>query len=435
MSLLSDIATRTLVSFAQSTILSVLQKITYGRLHIILKESQGSRAWTFGQEPGNKDDPEVTLTVLDDSIWMRLCLNLDVGFAEAYMLRQIEISNLQDLFVLYIHNWDAISNGSYLAQTIPKLLRLVIQSTNDPANALRNASFHYDASNELFCAFLSPDMNYSCAIWDPANHTESLEAAQQRKVHNIISNARIEPTHHVLDIGCGWGHLAIEAVKRTGCRVTGITLSKEQKALAEKRIAAAGLQDKIKILICDYRDVPIVPGGYDRVVSVEMIEHVGRAHMSSFFSCISELLNPTTGIMVVQSITIMNKIYDSRGGDNFLDVYIFPGGDLPCVSVLSEAINTGSKRTLEVETIQSIGPHYAKTLRSWRENFEINWERIRKQYLENHPGTDEQQVEPYRRRWIYYFTYCEAGFRTNILGDHVITAVRRPQPIPADVPL
>jgi cyclopropane-fatty-acyl-phospholipid synthase len=151
-------------------------------------------------------------------------------------------------------------------------------------------------------------MNYSSAIWS-SDPKETLETAQRRKVHNIISKARISsPSQHVLDIGCGWGDLAMEAVKATGCRVTGLTLSAEQKALAEERIKAAGLDARISILLCDYRQAPKPAGGYDRVVSVEMLEHVGDSFMNKYFECISNLLRKDGGIMVIQGITINNHV-------------------------------------------------------------------------------------------------------------------------------
>lgn len=151
-------------------------------------------------------------------------------------------------------------------------------------------------------------MNYSSAIWAADMENEALETAQLRKVHNIITKAGIQSSHHVLDIGCGWGCLAMEAVKLTGCRVTGLTLSIEQKALAEKRIKDAGLSEKIEILLCDYRKAPTPPGGYDRIVSVEMIEHVGKAHMSVFFKEIDKRLNKEHGLMVIQGITATNMV-------------------------------------------------------------------------------------------------------------------------------
>jgi cyclopropane-fatty-acyl-phospholipid synthase len=200
-----------------------------------------------------------------------------------------------------------VSAGGWMQRLVPSLTYFFFGPNNDIKHAKKNASFHYDTSNEHFASFLSADMNYSSALWS-GDQNETLETAQRRKVHNIIDKARISATDHVLDIGCGWGDLAMEAVKKTGCRVTGLTLSSEQKELAEKRIAEAGLQDSITILLCDYRNAPRPDGGYDRVVSVEMLEHVGDAYMNQYFESISRLLKDSGGIMVVQGITIINSV-------------------------------------------------------------------------------------------------------------------------------
>ncbi|EGR45034.1 uncharacterized protein TRIREDRAFT_68924 [Trichoderma reesei QM6a] len=310
-----------------------------------------------------------------------------------------------------------------------------LSPSNDTTNALKNASFHYDTSNNHFAGFLSPDMNYSSALWS-GEPGESLEAAQRRKIQNILDKAEIASGHHVLDIGCGWGDLAIKAVQQTGCRVTGLTLSKEQKSLAEERIMAAGLQDKITILLCDYRKAPVPEGGYDRVISIEMLEHVGDKYMNKYFQHISNYLKPKGGRMVVQGITKINS-YTSTGEtvDNFIDRYIFPGGYLPNINQLLASIHNGSRGGLEVESVQSIGPHYIRTLQCWRENFDTNWETIRADFVSKNPSATDFTIEAYRRQWMYYFQYCEAGFRARILGDYVISAIRTPWPeIPANVP-
>lgn len=163
-------------------------------------------------------------------------------------------------------------------------------------------------------------MNYSSPIWDATNLDESLEDAQLRKVRLIISKARVTSDHHILDIGCGWGSLAIDAARSTGCRVTAITLSKEQKTMVDQRVKDAGLQHRIECIVWDYRSAPRPAGGYDRIVSVEMIEHVGMEHMDEYFASISSLLAPQGGIMVVQGITIINQLYKlHRNADNFIE--------------------------------------------------------------------------------------------------------------------
>lgn len=194
----------------------------------------------------------------------------------------------------------------------------LLQPTNSIQEARQNISSHYDTSNELFSAFLSPDLNYSCAHWS-GDLAEPLEAAQDRKVRNLLSKAQLSSSHHVLDIGCGWGDLSIKAAQIYGCRVTGLTLSERQKSLADQRIKAAGLQDHVRILLCDYRhasgpdldpnsDSEQGGGFYDRVISVGMFEHVGPEYLDEYFETISRLLHPTHGVMVIDGITMTNKV-------------------------------------------------------------------------------------------------------------------------------
>lgn len=183
-----------------------------------------------------------------------------------------------------------------------------MKRTNDTEQAQINISAHYDTSNTLFANFLSPDMNYSCAHWS-ADPNEPLESAQNRKIQTLLRKARISSSHHILDIGCGWGDLAIQAAKTTGCRVTGVTLSKEQKSWADDRVRALGLESQIEILLCDYRNVsPPSSGWYDRIISIGMFEHVGREFLSEYFATISRLLDPKQGILVIDGITAINKV-------------------------------------------------------------------------------------------------------------------------------
>jgi cyclopropane-fatty-acyl-phospholipid synthase len=229
------------------------------------------------------------------------------------MSGELECNNLVALVSIYISNWTVLGSGSRFLSLLPRLQHLftAIFRPNNAKNSLLNASSHYDTSNELFAAFLSRDMSYSCPIWKGGEGEESLEDAQLRKVRNVIDKAEIKAHHHVLDIGGGWCFLAIEAVKRTGCMVTVTTLSVEQKALGEKRIKEEGLEDKIRVLLVDYRDTPLLEGGkkgYDRVVSVEMLEHVGKEFMDGFFGAIDWLLDPENGVMVIQGITIINRV-------------------------------------------------------------------------------------------------------------------------------
>lgn len=170
-----------------------------------------------------------------------------------------------------------------------------------------NASAHYDTSNKLFANFLSSDMNYSCAHWS-VDASETLQSAQERKVDTLLKRLDLSPGHHLLEIGCGWGNVMIRAAQKYGCRVTGLTLAEEQKQLAEHRIKEAGLQDRVSVLLCDYRRVPKPEEGYDRVISIGMFEHVGKKYFNEYFDTISRLLHPKTGLMVIDGITMTNKV-------------------------------------------------------------------------------------------------------------------------------
>jgi len=275
---------------------------------------------------------------------------------------------------------------SAIAATITRLAR----TANTLANALLNAEAHYDISNEIFAAFLSKDMTYSSAIWDEQSsehdEPETLEAAQLRKLQRLINCTRIKKSDHVLEIGTGWGSFAIEAVKKTGCKVTSLTLSVEQKALAEKQIAAAGFADSIQVLLMDYRALPVPLIPYDKVVSIEMIENVGREFLPTYFTCVHKLLKRDGGIAAFQCITMPEGRYDSYvRGEDFIRKYIFPGGHLPSISQLVESIRIGSQGSLVLESLSNIGGHYAKTLRLWREKFMDNFDsRIRPALLVEH---------------------------------------------------
>lgn len=258
----------------------------------------------------------------------------------------------------------------------------------------------------MFAAFLSKDMTYSCPIWSPSsspgNTHEALENAQDTKLQYFITQARIKSSDHVLEIGTGWGSFAITAVKRTGCKVTTLTLSKEQKELAERRIEAAGYSGSIEVLLCDYRALPMpYHGFYDKLVSIEMLEAVGREYLETYFDCVKRLLKPQGGIAVFQCITMPEARYAAYSkGEDFIRKYIFPGGHLPTVSQLVGSIERGTEGTLVVDTILNIGGHYSKTLRLWREKFDRNFDsKIRPALLQEHGDMTEKDIELFRRKW------------------------------------
>ena len=307
---------------------------------------------------------------------------------------------------IFILNRAQLSNATTWSSSISATVSGLLRRTNTLSNSMLNIHAHYDISNEMFAAFLSPDMTYSCPIWktitSKQDEEETLEEAQIRKLDRFIDNAKIKKTDHVLEIGTGWGSFAIRAVQQTGCRVTSLTLSTEQKSLAEKRISQAGYADQIEVLICDYRSLPVPADGlYDKVVSIEMLEAVGREFLATYFGCVDKMLKPEGGIAVFQCITMPETRYEAYAkGEDFIQKYIFPGGHLPTVSLLADSMQRGTKGKLMIESIENIGGHYAKTLRLWKGDFMANFEsRIRPALMREHVGMTREETDLFFRKW------------------------------------
>jgi cyclopropane-fatty-acyl-phospholipid synthase len=243
-------------------------------------------------------------------------------------------------------------------------------------------------------------MSYSCAIFRSPD--ETLEAAQRNKKHSIIEKAEIAEDDHVLEIGCGWGGFALEAVKKTGCRITGITVSQAQHDYAQRLVSAEGLEEKISVLLCDYRHVT---GKFDKIVSIEMLEAVGHRFLGTFFEACDRLLKEG-GRVVLQTITVPDQRYDSyRKGVDWIRKHIFPGGHLPSLKALTAAMTSHSK--LNIVGVENIGAHYARTLREWRNRFNENIDTL----------TDMGFDKTFQRKWVYYLACCEGGFAADALGD------------------
>ncbi|KAI9725223.1 MAG: hypothetical protein M1828_003404 [Chrysothrix sp. TS-e1954] len=431
-----------LVHLARNTILSLLSKIDKGSLKITDCNGRVTLCGAPQIDGAAKRKgfaPFTELQVHKDTFWVRMLLFADMGFAESYLLGEVSCPDLTAFFEIFILNRNHLSNGTTLTSSLSSAIAGLARRTNTLANARLNIAAHYDISNDMFAAFLSPDMTYSCPIWAPTPPMtkstpmieESLESAQERKLRFFIDAAHLKPTDRVLEIGTGWGSFAIAAVKATDCHVTSLTLSVEQKELAEQRIAAAGYSDKIEVLLCDYRALPVPDSGpYDKVISIEMLEAVGREYLDTYFACVDRLLKPDGGIAVFQCITMPENRYEAyHKSTDFIRSYIFPGGHLPTPTLLFDSISAGSKNRLLPQSITNIGAHYSKTLRLWREQFRENFDaKIRPSLLSGKDGEansmTDGEVEVFRRKWEYYFTYCEAGFRTCTLGDVIFVAAR-----------
>jgi cyclopropane-fatty-acyl-phospholipid synthase len=279
-----------------------------------------------------------------------------------------------------------------------RALRVVPDNSREGAR--RHISAHYDLGNELFSAFLDERMMYSCAYFP--NRGASLEEAQMEKLERICRRLRLGPGNHLLEIGTGWGGLAVHAAREHGCRVTTATISTEQLELAERRVREAGLEGRVTVLFEDYRDLG---GTYDRLVSVEMIEAVGWQHFDEFFRRCDELLSDD-GLMLLQAITIDDSLYEiEKGARSFANTHVFPGGCLPSRRLIADCVARDTR--MRQVWSEDITAHYPLTLAAWRERFGAAWERLRSR------GYDER----FRRLWSFYLSSSEAGFRERRLGD------------------
>ena len=372
-----------------------LQHISDG--HLLLEMPDGSE-----RHYGDLSDP-VRMRINRYRFFPEVVLGANIGMGEAWTDRDWESDHLTAVLELFIRNMAALRKSGMTAGLARRLGHLLhhIRNRNTPGGSRRNIQAHYDLGNDFYRLFLDPEtMMYSAALFEADD--EPLADAQRRKIHRLAELAGIGPEHHVLEIGCGWGGFAVETARRTGCRVTGITLSEEQYRYALERVRSEGLEQQVDIVLRDYRDME---GTFDRIVSIEMLEAVGHAYYGTFFRTCDRLLKPG-GRMALQVITIPDQRYDAyRRNPDWIQKHIFPGGMLPSLTELSKAMTRHS--SLTVEHLDNIGIHYAETLRRWRSAFE----RERSALLEL--GYDET----FQRKWLYYLCYCEAGFQTRFTND------------------
>ena len=377
------------IALIRSLLLKVLSKASEG--HFLLKEN--------GQVVAEVGDPTAELraeaNVLDQRAYVRALLGGNTAAGEAYVdgwWTSPDITQVTRFFsrnLAMMDYWDS-RFGLFLKpfKTVRYLKRL-----NSKGQAKRNILAHYDLGNDLYEAFLDPKMQYSSALY--ASKEISLEEAQVNKLTRICEQLELKETDHLLEVGSGWGGLAIFAAKNYGCRVTTTTISDEQFAYAKNRIVSEGLSEQINLLSKDYRSLE---GTFEKVVSVEMIEAVGRKYLSGYFSKLNDLLKPS-GLLMLQAITIADQRYKSyRNSEDFIQKHIFPGGFLPSLFLISKIITNSTE--LILRDVKDIGLDYAKTLSHWHENL-ID----KKQFLKQ-IGYDDR----FYNLWSYYLGYCEGGF-------------------------
>jgi cyclopropane-fatty-acyl-phospholipid synthase len=373
----------------------------------LLVQLPGGERFSFGQQGAESQQ----LNIRENRFFRRVMLAGEIGFGETYTDGDWTTEDLPGVLTLLAAHEELVDDRGLVSATFGRwqnYLRHQLRA-NTIKGSSRNIREHYDLSNDFFATFLDPTMTYSCGIAE-TDH-DDLAQMQLNKLHRIIAKAGISSDDHVLEIGCGWGGFAIEAVRQTGCRVTGITVSEEQLKLARQRVADAGLEEKIDIKICDYRHIE---GTYSKIVSIEMLEAVGHAGLRPYFEACQKALEPG-GRAVIQVITIDDDNYDDyRRSSDWIRKHIFPGGHLPSVAVMQAIVRQHTSMTWT--DTANFARHYARTLALWRDIFLKRQDEIKKM------GFDDNFI----RKWEYYFAYCEAGFSTGKI-DLVQILLDRPE--------
>lgn len=374
----------------RNLVLGVFSKFTYGQLEVV----EGNEHSYFPLSCGD-DVIKAKIHIHDISVYRDFVKGGSIGAAEAFIAGKWSSPNLTNVIRLLAkaqQQTDSIeSNKSWLNKFKNTIAHW--QNRNTQSGSKRNILAHYDLGNELYTRFLDPEMMYSSAIYP--SETSTLDEAQRFKLDTICQRLSLTEEDHLLEIGTGWGGLAIYAATHYGCKVTTTTISDAQFDYAKSRIDKLGLTEKITLLKKDYRELS---GSYDKVVSIEMIEAVGYDFLPSFFKQCNDRLK-VGGKLLIQSITIADQRFTHyKNNVDFIQRYIFPGGFLPSISVLAQHLTEYSE--LVIESLDDIGLDYAKTLSHWRDNFLASWSTI------STLGYDET----FKRLWLYYLAYCEGAF-------------------------
>ena len=390
-------------SWCQKALFNILSTAQQGHLTIHFSGS----SYEFGKRDSS---PQAIVHIHHPIVFRHMLSKGSIGVAEDFIANLWNSPSLTDVIRFFAVNQSTLD---VVEKKFGSLLRLgyffkKLKRKNSVEQAKKNILSHYDLGNHLYRRFLDSDMQYSSAIYPDFN--SDLSTAQRHKMETICQRLQLKANDRVIEIGTGWGGLAIYMAKHYGCHVTTTTISDAQHEYAQQRIEDEGLQDKITLLKQDYRKLE---GKYDKLVSIEMIEAVGHEFLKGFFQQCSKLLKQD-GLMLVQAITIADQRYDSyRSEVDFIQTYIFPGGCLPSVNIMSSSI--AQHTDMVVNGLNDIGLHYAKTLEHWREKFLEAWPQLAEE------GFDNQ----FKRLWLFYLAYCEGGFLERVISTVHLVA-RKP---------
>lgn len=402
---------RFLDKWAKRFVFQWLEQISFGSIVV----TEGDKQYRFGDASSSL---QAEVTILSSVTYRDILFNGLVGAGESYMRGAWVSSELVGVVRVLGANFSALQSSKGFWATInesvvSKLYRF--WRKNSKANSKLNIAAHYDLGNDFFGLFLDPSMMYSSAIFP--HSTATLETAAEYKLQHICESLQLTASDHLLEIGTGWGGMAIYAAKHYGCRVTTTTISQEQYDYACRAVKVAGLEDKVTLLLDDYRELD---GTFDKLVSIEMIEAVGHQYYPSYFQACSHLLKPD-GLMLIQAITLPDQRYQStKKSIDFIQQYIFPGGELPSVEVISQHVTQDTN--MQIVSIDDITLDYAKTLAAWRTRFFAHIDKVKAQ------GFDDIFI----RMWDFYLAYCEGGFRERTISTVQMTMAKpRCQTLPS----
>ncbi len=375
--------------FARLVLKSMARRVRHGTLTI----TDGDDARTYGT--AGESGLVAELVVLDEQVWRRVLSGGGVGLGQSYFLGEWDSPDLVAVLRLLTRNLDRINRVPRRLAPITRALRRPLRDLGRPSKSQDRANIaaHYDVGDEFFALFLDPSMAYSCAVFPSADST--LAEASIEKFDRICRKLDLGPQDHVIEIGTGWGGFAIHAATRYGCRVTTTTISHKQFLFATRAVAEAGLSERVTVLNRDYRDLD---GQFSHLVSIEMIEAVDWRLYETFFAACANLLRPD-GRAALQCIVIDDHEFERyKTRQDFIRRYIFPGGGLPSITAIANAVTRATD--FRLTDLEDLGPHYVRTLDEWRQALDARWPDARAM------GFDDA----FLRRWRFYFAYCSAGF-------------------------
>ncbi|KAL1937271.1 hypothetical protein VTO73DRAFT_13880 [Trametes versicolor] len=439
-----------------SSIIALLN--TYGRSRVFSTLSRGivkgtlivvddDGTYSFGQPASKETSTIVTMHVHNPRVWIRIILSNDLGVAEAYMQGEFTVSSLKDLLNLWLENRTTLSGlSSILSSFFSRCSALAINALGHQAlgNGMSrwNVEVAYDTSNALFECFLSKEMMYSCAIWGEEEggvrgdlisgpRPGDLEAAQQRKIATILAKARIRPGNRLLEFGSGWGPMAIGAAK-LGCIVDTVTLSREQRAMTERRAAEAGVADRVRVHLCDYRELPPeFAHAFDALVASEMVEAVGPRNLGTFFRTLDWALKRDRATVVLTATSQPEHRWSEYQPDDFARHYHWPNTHLPSPLSIANAAQEATPGKFVLHNLEDHGIHYPRTLREWARRFEANFKGpVVAELQERYPQLrDADALEAFKRKWRYMFTYAEVGYARAYTNLNCWTFTRPENPL------